>query len=62
VIRSWVGYALAVIAAVGVLVGLFFIFAAGGNEPEPIRFAGVQFLVIAAVAGVFAALVLRPRR
>ena len=60
-IRSWVGYALAVIAAIGALVGLFFIIAAGGNEPEPIRFAGVQFLVIA-VAGVLAALVLRSRR
>jgi hypothetical protein len=60
--RTWAGSALAVLAAIGVLLGLFFIFAAGGNEPEPIRFAGVQFLVIAAVVGVLAALVLRSRR
>jgi hypothetical protein len=60
--RSSAGYALAVIAAVGALVGLLFLVAAGGNEPEPIRFAGVQFLVIAAVAGVLAALLLRSRR
>jgi hypothetical protein len=61
VIRTWVGYALAVLAAIGALLGLFFIFAAGGNEPEPIRFAGVQFLVIAAAAGTLAAFVFRSR-
>lgn len=57
--RKWVGYALAVFAALGALLGLFLIVAAGGNEPESIRAGGVELLVIAAVAGIAAVLVSR---
>ena len=60
--RSWLGYALAVFAALGAMLGLFLIVAAGGNEPEPIRAVGVELLVIAAIAGAAAAFVLRSRK
>jgi hypothetical protein len=57
--RSWIGYALAVVAALGALLGLFLIVAAGGNESESIRAGGVELLVVAVVAAIAAVLVLR---
>lgn len=59
--RAWFGYALALIAATLAVVGLWFVLAAGGNEPEPIRAAGVFMLALAAAIGLAAALALRRR-
>jgi hypothetical protein len=59
--RSWVGYALAALSALLAAIGVFFVVAAGGNEPQAIRASGVYLLALAAAFGVAAALVLRSR-
>ena len=53
------GYVLAVIAALLAVVGLIFVFAAGGNEPEPIRATGVYILALAVAIGLAATFTLR---
>ena len=55
------GYLLGVLAAILGVTGVFFVVAAGGNEPEPIRAAGAFMLALAAAIGGLAAVLLRKR-
>jgi hypothetical protein len=60
--RLAIGLTLAVMAALLGIVGAWFTLAAGGNEPEPIRAAGITMLALAALLGIGAVLALLSRR
>jgi hypothetical protein len=57
--RSAVGLAVAVLAVLLVVVGAWAALAPGGNEPEAIRSLGITLLVVGALAGIGAAMILR---
>ncbi len=59
--RRAAGYVLAAVAAVLVVLGAWFVLAAGGNEPEPIMVTGGFMLALSAVIGVAAAVLLRAK-
>jgi hypothetical protein len=59
--RRAAGYVLAVFTAILVVVGTWFVLAAGGNEPEPIIVTGGFMLALGAVIGVGAAVLLRSK-
>ncbi len=59
--RRAAGYVLAAVAAVLLVLGAWFVLAAGGNEPEPIMVTGGFMLALAAVIGVAAAVLLRAK-
>jgi len=60
--RTGIGYALIVVAALCGALGVFFVVAAGGHEPQPIRAAGVMLLAVAGALGLPAMFILRSRR
>lgn len=59
--RVAIGLTLAVVAALLVIVGLWFALSPGGNEPEPIHNAGYTMLGLAALLGIGAVLALRSK-
>ncbi len=59
--RRSAGYVVGVVAALLMVVGAWFVLAAGGNEPEPVMVTGGFMLALAAVLGVAAALLLRAK-
>jgi hypothetical protein len=59
--RRGIGWTLGVLSALLGATGIWFIVAAGGNEPEPIRVAGGFMLALAGVIFAAAALLLRPK-
>jgi hypothetical protein len=61
-VRTGIAYTLIGLAVVGAAVGVWFVVAAGGHEPQPIRAAGVELLVAAGLLGLAGILILRSRR